>query len=62
MNAMMLAQINQMLLSVKAFEDAVTLAARKDDGAVSKEEEKMIQQIRKASEKYQKQLEKIKGE
>lgn len=60
MNAHMITQINQILISVKVFEDSLRIAAQKDDGVISKEEEKIIKKIEKASARYKKQLEKIK--
>ena len=60
MNAHMITQINQILISVKVFEDSLRIAAQKDDGVISKEEEKIIKKIEKASARYKKQLEKNK--
>ncbi len=45
MNAHMITQINQILISVKVFEDSLRIAAQKDDGVISKEEEKIIKKI-----------------
>ena len=52
MNIHMKTQINQVLLSVQVFEDSLKLAAQKDDGVISKEEQKIINKIQKASAKY----------
>ena len=62
MNIHMKTQINQVLLSVQVFEDSLKLAAQKDDGVISKEEQKIINKIQKASAKYVKALKKIEGE
>ena len=62
MNTHIVTQINQMLLSIHVFEDSLTLAAQKDDGVISKEEEKIIKKIKKASDKYKSCLEKIKNQ
>lgn len=61
MNTHILTQINNILFSVKLFEDSLELAAMKDDGIISKEEEKIIRKAKKASEEYKKELEKIKN-
>ena len=60
MNTHMITQINQILLSIQIFEDSIRIAAMKDDGKISKEEEKIIKKIKKASTKFKNELEKIK--
>ena len=60
MNTHMVTQINQILLSIQVFEESLMIAAQKDDGIISKEEEKVINKIKKASTKYKNTLEKIK--
>ena len=62
MNTHMVTQINQILLSIQVFEDSLKIAAQKDDGTISKEEAKVINKIKKASEKYKNTLNKIKNE
>jgi len=48
-----------MLLSLKNFEVGCELAATKDDGSISREEEKQLKRIKKATDKYRKELESI---
>ncbi len=61
MNSYMVTQINQILLSVRVFEDSMRIAARKDDGEISREEERILRRIRKASARYTRRLEQIRG-
>ena len=61
MNTHILTLINNVLLSVNLLEDSLELAALKDDGVISKEEEKIIRKAKAASEEYKKELEKIKN-
>jgi malic enzyme len=49
-------QINNMLAYLSIFEDAMVMAARKDDGKMSREEQKQISQIRRASNQFRKTL------
>ena len=60
MNSHMVTQINHMLVSVQVFEESIKIAAQKDDGKISKEEEKVINRITKATTSFKNQLEKIK--
>lgn len=60
MNTFIENQINNMLLSLKNFEVGCKLAATKDDGSISREEEKQLKKIKKATDKYRKELETIK--
>ena len=62
MNSHMVTQINHMLVSVQVFEESIKIAAQKDDGKISKEEEKVINRITKATTSFKNQLEKIKNE
>jgi len=59
MNSFIQSQINNMLLSLKNFEVGCELAATKDDGSISREEEKQLKRIKKATDKYRKELESI---
>ena len=59
MNSYINAQCRLMLASIDTFVTACEMAARKDDGKISKEEEKILNSIRKASEKYKSQISKI---
>ncbi len=56
MNTYMTMQINNMLAYLSIFEDAMVMAARKDDGKMSREEQKQISQIRRASNQFRKTL------
>lgn len=60
MNMYMSIQITNMLTSLRLFDDAIKLAARKDDGEISKEEQRQLQQIAKATAQYRAELERIK--
>ena len=55
------AQINNMMLSINTFCQSLEFLATKDDGMISKEEQKIIRQLNKASEKYKKSLEEVKS-
>lgn len=56
MNTYMTMQINNMLAYLSIFEDAMVMVARKDDGKMSREEQKQISQIRRASNQFRKTL------
>ncbi|MCI7000427.1 MAG: hypothetical protein MR888_08055 [Clostridiales bacterium] len=60
MNSYIEAQIFNMKSMVKVFTQSCELAARKDDGQISKDEEKQLKQIKAAAEKFCKELDKIK--
>lgn len=60
MNSYISAQILNMVTITKTFEQACELAAVKDDGQLSREEEKQLKKIRAASQKFRKELESIK--
>lgn len=60
MNSYIEAQIFNMKSMVKVFNQSCELAARKDDGQISKEEAKQLKQIKAAAEKFCKELDKIK--
>ena len=60
MNTYMSMQINNMLTYLSTFEDAMVMAARKDDGKTSKEEQKQLAEIHRAAERFRKSLIKIK--
>ena len=59
MNSYIEAQIFNMKSMVKVFTQSCELAARKDDGQISKDEEKQLKQIKAAAEKFCKELDKI---
>lgn len=60
MNSYIEAQIFNMKSMIKVFTQSCELAARKDDGQISKDEEKQLKQIKAAAEKFCKELDKIK--
>lgn len=60
MNYYIEAQITNMVSMVKTFQNGCEMAAKKDDGKVSKEEEKVLKQITKATERFIKELSQIK--
>lgn len=59
MNSYINAQIMQMVAMTKTFEHACELAAIKDDGKLSRDEEKMLKKIKTASLKFRKELESV---
>lgn len=61
MNAFMTMQINNMITNLRLFEDALKLAALKDDGVLSRTEEKQLKAVYKATAAFKKELEKAKG-
>ena len=60
MNSYIKAQILNITTMVKTFEQACEMAALKDDGKISREEEKQLKKIKAASQKFRKELESIK--
>lgn len=61
MNTFMSVQISNMLQNLRLFEDAMKLAAYKDDGELSKEEAKQLKAIATATDVFRKALLKAKG-
>lgn len=59
MNTFMKGQILSMINTARMFEDSCELAARRDDGRISREEQKTLDQISSLTEKYRKELQKI---
>ena len=60
MNRFMQSQVNSALLSLKALDQSIEMAAQKDDGVISKEERKQIKKIRKAVRKFRQAMDKLK--
>ena len=60
MNFYIDAQITNMIAMTKTFEQACELAAVKNDGIISRDEEKQIKKIKAASQKFRKELEALK--
>lgn len=59
MNFYIDAQIINMKAMVKNFEQSCRMAATKDDGKISPEEEKILKKINAASQKFIKELDKL---
>ena len=59
MNRFMKSQINTVLLSMKTLDQSIEMAAMKDDGEISKEEQKEIKKIRKAIADFEKEMQKL---
>ena len=60
MNSYIKAQLLNITNMTKTFEQACEMAAMKDDGKISREEEKQLKKIKAASQKFRKELESIK--
>lgn len=60
MNSYIRAQILNITTMTKTFEQACEMAAIKDDGKISREEEKQLKKIKTASQRFIKELESIK--
>ena len=60
MNYYIEAQIFNIKSMVKVFKQSCEIAAQKDNGHISKDEERQIKQIKEAAEKFCKELDKIK--
>ena len=57
MNDVMRAQVNAALIALKSLENSIDLAAKEDDGVVSKEEEREIKVIKKAIKRFEESME-----
>ena len=55
------AQILNMQAMVSTFERSCEMAAMKDDGKISRDEDKQIKKIKAAAQAFQKELDKIKN-
>lgn len=60
MNYFINAQIVNMIAMTKTFAQACQIAARKDDGIISKDEEKQLKKIESTTKKFISELEAIK--
>ena len=60
MNHFMKTQVDSALLSLKVLDQSLELSAQKDDGVISKAEEKEIKHIRKAIRQFEKEMQKLK--
>ena len=61
MNAFMKGQIVNIISMVKVFKNSCKMAASKDDGVMSREEEKQMKKINEAADRFIKELEKVMG-
>lgn len=61
MNTYIHAQIMNMQAMVQTFERSCEMAAMKDDGKISREEEKQIKKIKAAAQAFCRELEKAKN-
>lgn len=52
-------QCNTIITSVKVFEQSCQIAAMQDDGSISKDEEKKLKKISKASQQFITDIEKL---
>lgn len=59
MNLFIENQCRNMIQSIQVFKQSCEFAAKRDDGKVSKDEEKTLKQITKASDEFTKEIEKI---
>lgn len=59
MNSFIVSQVKNMESTVEVFVRSCGFAAEQDDGKIDRAEEKQLAAIRKASEKYVKELRKI---
>lgn len=59
MNMLMKSQVETVLLSLRTLYQSIEVAALKDDGEISKEEQKEIKIIRRAIADFEKEMSKI---
>lgn len=59
MNQFIAGQCRNMIQSITLFKQSCEMAAKRDDGKVSKDEEKTLKQITKAAESFKTELEKL---
>lgn len=57
MNDVMRAQVNAALIALKSLKNSIDLAAKEDDGVISKEEEREIKVIKKAIKRFEESME-----
>ena len=60
MNIYMKAQVVNITAMVRSFVKSCEMASKKDDGVISREEQKQLERIRKASERFIRELETLK--
>ena len=59
MNMLMRSQVESVLFSLKTLNQSIAVAALKDDGEISKEEQKEIKIIQRAIADFEKEMSKI---
>lgn len=59
MNTYILMQCRNMIAMINTFEQSCKLAAQKDDGTISREEEKILKRIHASADKFKSELTKI---
>lgn len=59
MNVYLQSELSNMISLVKSFEKVCYLSTKKDDNMISKEEEKQLKKIKKASKRFVKELTKL---
>lgn len=62
MNPYIKMQVRNIMSMVETFDKSCEFAAKQDDGTISREEQKILNQINKASQNFLKELGKIKFE
>ena len=58
-NSFIKSQCDTMVISLRAFEQGCQLSAHKDDGKISKEEEKTLRKIQVTTERFRRVLESV---
>lgn len=61
-NSFITQQCQNMITSIDLFESACQMAASKDDGIISKEEQKVLKKIKAAGDKFKRELTNIKNQ
>ena len=59
MNVYLQSELSNMISLVNSFEKVCYLSTKKDDNMISKEEEKQLKKIKKASKRFVKELTKL---
>lgn len=59
MNAFMIAQIGNMIMTAEQFKKAMEIAAIKDDDQINRQEKATIKKLKKATDTYISELKKI---
>ena len=59
MNRFMKSQVDTALISLKTLYQSIEIAAKTDDGEISRQEKKEIKAIRKAVDRFERQIQRI---